>query len=398
MLKLSIMNHGAPFVEEVRSLLAQFRQNTRIEVRLRVLDWRDAWTELVQAAIHTDGPDVSEIGNTWLSEFVNMTVLRAFLPAEIARLGGSQQFLPSVWRSGITPVASSSARQSWAVPWLADMRLIHYRQDLFDQAGVEARTAFESPQTLLKTCARLQAAGIAKPIALPLRRSRMTLHNVAGWVWGNGGEFISADGKQAQFVTDQAKAAIYAYFDLARFMPSKLSDLDENQSDRLFLSGQAAMTISGPWLQRSPDLANNVAEHVRQALLPGVPYLGGSQLVIWRHAPYAEPALKLIQHLSSVAAQTRLVQASGLLPTRLEVLTQEPFQDDSFYQRVAAGLKTGRTFPVLALWGMVENNLTEAFAAIWSDVFQDPAADIHAIVDAHLAQVAQRLNSTLAAE
>ncbi len=398
MLKLSIMNHGAPFVDEVRSLLAQFRQNTRTEVRLSVLDWRDAWPELVQAAIHHDGPDVSEIGNTWLSEFVNMTALRAFLPAEIARLGGSQQFLPAVWRNVITPVGNSSARQSWAVPWLTDMRLIHYRQDWFDQAGIEARTAFESPQTLLETCARLQAAGIAYPIVLPLRRSRMTLHNVAGWVWGNGGEFISADGRQAQFVTAQAKAAIYAYFDLARFIPAKMNDLDENQSDRLFLSGQAAMTISGPWLQRSPDLVSTVAEHAQPALLPGVSYLGGSHLVIWKHAPYSEPALKLIQHLNSAAAQIRLVQASGLLPTRSEVLAGEPFQGDPFYQLVAEGLKTGRMFPALSLWGVIENGLTEAFTAIWASISRNPAADIHAIVDEHLADLAQRLNSTLAAD
>jgi ABC-type glycerol-3-phosphate transport system substrate-binding protein len=398
MLKLSIMNHGAPFADEVRALLAQFRQNTRIEVHLRVLEWRDAWTELVQAAIHNDGPDVSEIGSTWLSEFANMTALRPFAGTEMARFGGAQQFLPSAWHGITLAVANDVAPMSWAVPWLADMRLIHYRQDLFEQAGIEARTAFQSPQTLLEACAQLQAARVAHPVVLPSRRSRMALHNLAGWVWGNGGDFISLDGKQVQFVTEQAKAAIYAYFDLANYLSPEMRDRDENQSDAAFLNGNAAWTISGPWLHRSPDLSGKVTEQARQALLPGVPYIGGSQLVIWKHAPYIEPALRLIRHLNSVEAQARLVQTAGLFPTRLEVLAREPFQSDPFYQMAAEGLKTGRAFPAFALWGLVENRLAESFMAIWSDIFLNTAADIHAIVDEHLTDVAERLNSTLAAE
>jgi ABC-type glycerol-3-phosphate transport system substrate-binding protein len=286
----------------------------------------------------------------------------------------------------------------WAVPWLADMRLIHYRQDVFEQAGIEARAAFQSPQTVLETCARLQAARVAHPVVLPSRRSRMTLHNLAGWVWGNGGDFISSDGKKVLFVTAQARAAIHIYFDLAHSMPPELRDRDENQSDASFLNGDAAWTISGPWLHRSPDLSGKVTEQARQALLPGVPYIGGSQLVIWKHAPYIEQALRLIRHLNSVEAQARLVQTAGLFPTRLEVLAREPFQSDPFYQMAAEGLKTGRAFPAFALWGLVENRLAEAFMAIWSDIFLNTAADIHAIVDEHLTDVAERLNSTLAAE
>jgi hypothetical protein len=62
----------------------------------------------------------------------------------------------------------------------------------------------------------------------------------------------------------------------------------------------------------------------------------------------------------------------------------------------AEGLKTGRAFPTFSLWGLVENKLAEAFTAIWADILLNPTADIHAIVDQHLIEAAQRLNSTLA--
>jgi multiple sugar transport system substrate-binding protein len=224
----------------------------------------------------------------------------------------------------------------------------------------------------------------------------MTLHNLAAWVWGTGGDFTPPDGKKVLFASAQAKAGIYAYFDLARYMPPEMRNRDENQSDMAFLSGQAAITISGPWLHQSPDLPSEIAAQTRQALPPGVPYIGGSHLVVWKHTRQAEPALALVRYLTSLEAQARFVQTSGLLPSRLEVLTREPFNSDPFYQVAGAGLKVGRAFPTFSLWGLMENKLTEAFAAIWADILLTPEADIHAIVDDHLNDAAQRLGSTLA--
>jgi multiple sugar transport system substrate-binding protein len=393
-LEMSIMNHGPRFVAEVRAMLAQFEKDTHTPVELRVLEWRDAWAELVRVALYGDGPHVSEIGNTWLSEFVSMNALRPFVGAEVSRLGSMRQFLPSAWQS-VTLAGSNVTAMLWAVPLLADMRLIHYRQDVLVQAGIDTSTAFRTPAALLETCARLQAAGVAHSIVLPSLRTRMTLHNLAAWVWGSGGDFTSPDGKKVLFATEQARAALCAYFDLARYMSAAMCQRDEIQSDSAFLRGEAALTISGPWLHQSPDAAPEVFANARQALPPGIPYIGGSQLVIWKHTRQVEPALALTRYLTDLDAQVRLVQASGLFPTRLDVLEREPFHSDPFYQMAGEGLKTGRAFPALSLWGLVENKLVEAFAAIWTEIFARPEADIHAIVDSHLTQTAQRLNSTL---
>ena len=397
MLELSIMNHGPRFVEEVRALLAQFEQDTRSEVNLRVLEWRDAWAELVKVALYNDGPHVSEIGNTWLSEFVSMSALRPFIGSEVARFGGAQQFLPSAWHS-ITPAVNSQvAVMTWAAPWLADMRLIHYRQDLFEQAGIDPHTAFQSPQTLLETCARLQAAGVTHPVVLPTRQSRMTLHNLAGWVWGNGGDFTSPDGKKVLFVTERAKAAIYAYFDLARHIPPEVRRRDEYQSDASFLQGDAALTISGPWLHLSPDASPEVAAKIRQALLSGTPYIGGSHLVIWKSiSPRLERlAVELVRFLTERRIQLTCSQQVGLLPVRNEVLRTPPFSTEPFYQVLSRGLQTGRSFPAMRLWGLIEDRLVPALGNIWQRVLAEPEPALDAIIQSELEPLAQRLNQTL---
>ena len=53
---------------------------------------------------------------------------------ELNVLGGSAAFLPSSWQSSIV----LGEKEVCAVPWLADTRLIYYRRDLLDKAGVDA--------------------------------------------------------------------------------------------------------------------------------------------------------------------------------------------------------------------------------------------------------------------
>lgn len=106
------------------------------------------------------------------------------------------------------------------VPWVADTRLIYSRQDLFERAGLNPQAAFQTPQTLFDTCARLQAAGIANPIVIPTRFTHITLHNIASWVWSSGADFLSPDRRQVAFTAPRVQAGLYAYFDLVNYLPA----------------------------------------------------------------------------------------------------------------------------------------------------------------------------------
>ena len=395
MLELSMMNHGGRFKQRLQELLAQFELDNNVAVNVRFLEWRDAWADLVKVALYHDGPHVSEIGNTWLSEFVSMNALRPFVGQELTRLGAPRKYLSSAWHATKLAGQPDSDAMAWALPWLADLRLIHYRQDLFERAGVDT-TAFQTPQALLRACQQLRAAGIDSPIVIPMRASRMTLQNAAAWVWGNGGHFISPTGKRAVFNSPEAKAGFCAYCELVRYISEDLRHLDEYQSDAAYWNGRAAMTISGPWLHFAPELPPEIAAQTRQALPPGTPFIGGSQLVIWQHTRAVERALTLVQFLSAPAAQAYLAQDAGLFPTRVDVLAQEPYTTDPFYQLAVNGLKQGRSFTTFGLWGLVESRLADTFAAIWADLLEHPEADIADIVDRRLDETANRLGLTLA--
>ncbi len=394
MLELSVMEHGREFPQLMRDLLDQFERDTKLRVNLRTLSWQDAWAELVRVALYRDTVHVSEVGSTWLSELAGMGALRPFSQQELSRHVSAERFLPSAWASVMVSGVAGTPETIWAVPWMADTRLIYYRSDLFERAGVDPQWAFQTPQTLLEAAARSQAAGVSNPIVVPTRFTHITLHNIASWLWGCGGDFLTPDCRQVQFDAPVARAALHAYFDLIKYMSPQMHGLDDHNVHQAYRCGEAAAVLTGTWLHSS--LASEVEASTKHALPPGVPYLGGSHLVIWKHMKQPGPASELVNYLAGAEVQLHLVKTTGLFPNRLDVLSQDLFQQDPFYQRVAEGLRQARAFPAFPLWGLVEKRLTETFTTIWSEILSTAEPEVHAIVDKHIFATARRLNATLA--
>ena len=393
-LELSIMSRGPTTVADLQPVLDQFEAEQRVHVRVRVLNWDTAWADLLKVALYQYGPDVSEIGTTWLSSFVAMDALHAFGSSGASAAGDPSAFLASSWQSGLMAQRPGEPPLRWAIPWWADTRIIYFRRDILAQAGVElAQAAFDSPGRLAQTLGRLQASGVPIPWAVPTHQSRMTVHNVAGWVWGAGGDFVSDDGRVVLFDRPAALAGICAYLGLARFLAEPARGLDDTQSDALFHQGRAAAAISGPWLLQfaSPE----VVAQVGMAFPPGIPFVGGSHLVLWKHAVHDAAAVKLVRFLTSQHVQSTFGRRAGLLPTRHDVLSNPPFSDDPLYQVVAQGLEMGRSFPSVPLWGLVEEKLNEVLGHLWADLLANPSLDLEEAVAEHLEPLARRLNVTL---
>ena len=162
-IELSVMHHAADpalTAQVLQPLLDQFKTQARVQVRLQCLDWTTAKQDLTKVALYHHGPDVSEIGSTWVSELIAMNAIRPFAPHELAKIGQPSEFAPASWST--TQVAGDN--QVWALPWLAETYVIHYRQDLLRQAGVEKATAFQTHAQLEQTAARRHAGVVDIPV------------------------------------------------------------------------------------------------------------------------------------------------------------------------------------------------------------------------------------------
>jgi multiple sugar transport system substrate-binding protein len=388
-IELSVMSTDSPGADALRAALTKFETRTRIHVRLRVLPWDTAWTELVKVSLYRDGPDVSEIGSTWLRDFEGMNNVRPFTPPEIRVLADPADLSPAAWESA----SLAQPAQLWAMPWLADTRILYYRRDLLEQAGIDEQSAFHTTEALEQTLARLQDAGVAIPWVVPTRRTWMALHHVASWVWDHGGHFLSPDGKQCLLDRPEARAGLKAYFALGQYLADAGRNLDSVQSQTLFGTGQAAVVLSGPWLMQQMEPA--LVAKTGLALPPGVPFVGGSHLVIWRHSRRAREAVKLVRFLTELEFQRDYAQRAGLLPVRLQALADSVFPSAAFAEHLTRGLTEGRSFRPVPLWGLVEEKLVTVMVAIWEEVLKSDQPDLDAILDQHVVPLVQRLNWTL---
>jgi multiple sugar transport system substrate-binding protein len=395
MIDFSIFDHGAEAVDLMRTALARFEREHRIHVNLEVIPHQGAWARMVQIALYGDGPAVSEIGSSWVSDMVMMNALRPFAEQEVANLGGEESYLPASWHSVRAARDSLNGEAyAWAIPWVADTRLIYYRKDWLARAGLAEGLTFTDHEGLESCLQALQQHGTDIPLALPTHRSRINLHILAGWIWASGAEFLSGDGKKAVFDSPEALAGMEKFFRLGRFLHPAARGLDDPQSDALFWQGRAALAISGPWLFDSPEMDPALKEQTAVAVPPGVPFVGGFHLVIWKHARHERAALELIEFLAASRQPEELFPAFSL-PARVELLAQSKFADHPIYRVMGEALRAGRSFPIIWMWGMLENRLYEALQVMWGRVLSDPGADFQVELETHMRRLVARINLNL---
>lgn len=376
--------------------LDDFEAQFNAQVRHRKLNWETAWNDLVQIALYQKGPDVSEIGTTWLGSVAEMQAIRPFSDEDFGLLGGIEAFLPSAMDNCRLPGDS----RVWSIPWFLDTRLIHYRRDLLQQAGVDEASAFQTPEQLLDTLQRLKASGVSVPFVMPTR-DEIVIHNVASWIWGNGGSFRSRDGRRLTLDEPSAQAGILAYYRLHSFIPPQARFLEASKTGVMFLEGQAAVALSSQWLyfqaKNDPSIPRQVSENVHVAIVPGVPFLGGTNLIVWLHTLHEGLAIELIHFLSSPQNQRRYFQAEGILPTRREILELPPFTTDPACQAIAQSIQKGRGFSMSYRWAAVEGRLVGLLCQLWSDVFDDPDMNLEAEIAQRISSLKNNLEKTILA-
>ena len=123
--------------------------------------------------------------------------------------------------------------------------------------------------------------------------------------------------------------------------------------------------------------------------MPGVPFVGGGNAVIWNHSRHESAALKLVQFSQTTEAGKLLYPGFGL-PIR-EADWSDPSFDTQIYHVIKEAIKNGRGFPPARLWGLVEKRLADTLADIWAEILITPESQLDSIVEDRLRSLAQRL-------
>ncbi|MFA5976524.1 MAG: extracellular solute-binding protein [Elusimicrobiota bacterium] len=351
--------------------LALFREeNPGFDVHLTVHPWHFAWDRLIAVAKHKDyrnPPDVIQIGGTWNATLAALGILSDLTDYldDIERT----DIIRPVWNYCYEPTRT----KAYSLPWFLDARVLYYRNDILHKLGLRPED-IGTWKGFREACERLHNSKLGKRyFALPLagQKEAILIHDLAPWIWGAGGSFLSSDHHSTQFNDPSALKGIDYYI---RMMVDHLIPIfgRDRFSTGDFFSGQFAFQVSGVWPVNSylnpeyPYYQPEVAKHYGISVFPAGPagqvtFLGGSNLAIVSTSQHPHAAWKLIKFLTGMEAQVRHSRQIGMLPSRYSALEKllavaPPPVAEVFRH----SLRVARTLPCAATLGAIERIMGRA--------------------------------------
>lgn len=339
-------------------LVAPFTAETGTEVEVVAIPWDSIDEKLTTSVASGAGPDIVQIGLSKLRTFADAGAL---LPLDelIATYPG---LAPENFADGVAGKATAVAGQIVSVPWISDTRVLFYRKDILEAAGIA-----NPPGTWdqLRADAKVLAARGEGQYGYYIPQWDSSLPVVM--TWDQGGDIIDAEGN-VDFNTPAFAAAVDLYAGLhADGSVPKNGDFDQTQG---FISGIAPMLVSGPYLAKAiagsaPELDGKWGVTTLPKAVAGTSLFAGSNLGVWFNTDQQDDSLKLLEFLSKPATQVEWFKLNGELPTVKAALTDPALAADPLIEVYAAQLLDAKVLPMVPNWdGGVGADLLKALNTI----------------------------------
>ena len=386
-------------LQPLRGLLASFERENQIQLSLRRVSWERAWQALLMDAVEGKGPHVSQIGSTWVATMAMLDALRTFNAEDVSAIGGASCFLPSAWES----VKFANRAEVWAIPWSVYTFVLYYRRDVLENAEIDPVTAFATTTDMRETFSKLSKNGSSSWVFPSLHPYADLVHIACSWARANGGDFMSSDGREPLFARSEVSQGLMDFFELFPFIPLALRGLNVEACTNAFARGDVAVLIGGAEigneLMESPYASQEIRENVAVTTLPGVPWIGGDHLVVWRNVladvEHEKAALDLVKYLSKRETQIQLFHAENILPARADAYDELTFPLETTSLTLQKILRLGRPHPPVRLWRRIEAFLDEMLLDIGSMVLRQPTVAPSDIAMPMLDQYDQKLSAVL---
>jgi len=360
--------------EAVVKLLPEFeREHPGIQVKVQQMPLTAAHQKLLTAFAGNSTPDVTQLGNTWLPEFV---ALRALEPLQ-QRVAASTVVKPAdyfdhIWSTNLIDGAL------YGVPWYVDTRLLFYRRDLLKAAGFDA-----PPRDWAQWRAMLAALSHPDRGSYGILLPTNEYEQLMSLALQQTESMLRDGGRYGNFRSAGFKRALAFYVDTFRLHQAPaITAVEAGNPWEEFGRGVYAFYFSGPWnigefRQRLPaDRENEWAT----AALPGPDggasgAAGGSSLVIFRRSTHKDEAWALIEYLSRPDVQQRFYDLLGDMPARRSAWDGGSLRTDPKVQAFREQLEHVKATPPVPEWEQIANEMQLVAAqAVAGELTIDEAA------------------------
>ncbi|MFD6292169.1 extracellular solute-binding protein [Streptomyces sp. NPDC060205] len=320
-----------------------------IDVKVQIQEWDGIGEKVTAALASSDAPDVIETGNTQVAQFAQSGGLLD-LSDKVGELGGKD------WLKGLAEPGAFEGKQ-YGIPYYAANRVVIYRTDLFEKAGVDPAAIRTRDQWTAAT--RKLNTGGTQGIYLP----GQNWYTLAGFVWDEGGDLATESGGKWQGALDTPEAVrgmeFYKKLQALGRGPKDSDEATPPQAD-VMAKGKVAQIISSPGgantvVENNPALKDKLGFFPipgKTADAPGAVFTGGSDLVIPTASAKQDAAYTFVKELTGDTWQKKLAVAMSYVPNKTTL--SGAVASDPGASAMAVGAAEGHATPNTPGWAAVE--------------------------------------------
>ncbi|MEU7423038.1 extracellular solute-binding protein [Streptomyces sp. NPDC040750] len=324
-------------------------QDLRLDIRIQ------EWTGIVakvRDALKKDtggGPDVIEVGNTQVPLYADGGRL-ADLTLESMRDWDKDTWLPGLAQPG------KDGNKQYGIPWYAANRVVIYRKDLFERAGITR--APKTRDEWLADTGKLDSAG-NQGIYL----AGQDWYTLSGFIWDEGGDLARQKDLEWRGTLD-SPAALRGmdFYRRLQALGDGPADADEEHPPQagVFAGGKVAQIVAVPGLaqaivRQNPALKDKLGFFPvpgPTAGRPGTVFTGGSDLVVPQNTGDQFAATAVVGALTGAKWDTELARAMNYVPNKTTLAGAVDGEEG--VAAMAAGAAHGRATPNTPQWADVE--------------------------------------------
>ena len=333
--------------ENLPTLTKEFEAaNPGVKVDVTAIPWDAAHDKFTTAITANKTPDVAMVGTTWMGEFAGMDALDP-TPGQIDK---------SVFFDGAQKTTEVGGT-SYGIPWYVETRLVYYRTDLAEKAGITTPpTDWDGLKAMAK--AMQDKAGAKWGIGLQAGGTG-SWQSVMPFAWSAGADLTKDDGKAYNFDSPEVLKATEYY---QSFFNDGISDKAAPATPTTepdFASGKVPMFISGPWMMSAVEKAGGAGFKDKYDVMQ-IPadktsssFVGGSNLVVFKNTKNRDSAWKLVQWLADPKVQVKWYGLSTDLPSVKSAWQDPALTADTKLATFGKQLETAQAPPSFPTWEQV---------------------------------------------
>src|SRR2546426_2311366 len=350
--------------------------------------------ELSQAGAVEDKPDIFQLDNIWLGQFVDEGIT-AKLDSYYANWADKSDIVPAYANSTIVKGSQ------YAVWFYSDIRLMVWNKDVFKKAGLDPEKGPTTWDELFADAAAIKAKvpGVS-PVEFPASSEESTVDRFYSYLYMTGSNILNADNTKAAFNDAGGQKALQLYVDLVKQGYTPKAVLGETADDNIahVFSGKAGIMLAtvGDGLGSLPD-GFDVAKFqstIGAALPPlctgcqAASTAGGWMLAINADSPNKDLAWDYLTMVTDGKNMVPFEVDRTRIPVRTSGLAEaDAFKADPYFAQEADAAKVAHFPPFIAKYtDMIEILWTGMQKAITGDLSTKDALD----------QAADKVNTLLA--